>query len=106
MHTELILLIFGLTVVSLGCLAPKHWMPVLPNDKLLHFLAFGGLSLLVGQIASNKIELVSWLFALLLAGCLIEALQHWVPGRSFCWRDIAANAAGIAAGGLFESLLA
>ncbi len=34
------------------------------------------------------------------AGVVIELLQFLVPGRGFCWRDVAANAAGIAAAGL------
>jgi len=96
MHAELILLFsIGLTTVTAGCLTPKNWLPTLPNDKLLHFLAFGVLTLLAGRIADTQIELVAWLAGLLLIGGLIEALQSLVPGRNFCWRDIAANAAGI-----------
>jgi VanZ family protein len=74
---------------------PAHWLPALPNDKLLHFLAFGGLSLLAGRVAQTKSELGVWLLGLLVAGWAIEGLQSWIPGRNFCWRDIAANAAGI-----------
>jgi hypothetical protein len=97
MQDELtILFTLGLAVIALGCLAPKHWFPTLPNDKLLHFLAFGALSLLAGRIASTWIELVAWMLGLLAAGAIIEALQNLIPGRNFCWRDIAANAAGIA----------
>jgi VanZ family protein len=35
---------------------------------------------------------------LLLAGLAIEIAQHFVPGRSFCIRDTAANAAGVLTG--------
>lgn len=90
------LLVFGVIVIALGCLTPKNWFPTLPNDKLLHFLAFGSLALLAGRIAATAIELVAWLLGLLAAGALIEGLQILIPGRNFCWRDIAANAAGIA----------
>ena len=100
MHAELILLITMIAAISAGCLTPKHWLPTLPNDKMLHFLAFGSLGLLAGRIAQSKIELAEWLIGLLLVGCLIEALQHWIPGRTFCWRDIAANTAGIATASL------
>lgn len=74
---------------------PARWLPPLPNDKLLHFTAFGGLALLAERIARNPMEMAAWLFGLFVAGWLIECLQHWVPGRSFCWRDLAANTAGI-----------
>jgi VanZ family protein len=90
------LFVIGAAVIAAGCLAPKNWMPALPNDKLLHFLAFGGLALLAGRIAETRIELAAWLIGLLLIGAIIEGLQILIPGRNFCWRDIAANAAGIA----------
>jgi VanZ family protein len=95
MQVELILFILGVAVVTAGCLVPASWLPALPNDKLLHFLAYGGLGMLAGRIAYTKIELTVWLAGLLIAGLLIEGLQKWVPGRRFCWRDLAANAAGI-----------
>lgn len=100
MRVELILFILGMVSVSAGCLAPASWLPALPNDKLLHFLAFGGLGLLAGRIAGTKIELAAWLLGLLVAGWAIECLQRWIPGRNFCWRDLAANAAGIATAAL------
>ena len=97
MQTDLIFLLFlGVIAVAFGCLTPKHWFPTLPNDKLLHFLAFGALALLAGRIAAGAMELVAWLLGLLAAGTVIEALQTFIPGRNFCWRDMAANAAGIA----------
>ena len=95
-HELTILFILGVIVIAAGCLTPKHWFPALPNDKLLHFVAFGALSLLAGRIASTWEELVAWLLGLLAVGALIEGLQNLIPGRTFCWRDIAANAAGIA----------
>ncbi|AKU24024.1 VanZ family protein [Massilia sp. NR 4-1] len=89
---------FGLALagVALGCLLPAGWLPLLPHDKLLHFLAFAGLTVLAGRIAPDWAQLQYWLLGLLVAGWLIEVLQKLVPGRSFCWRDLAANAAGIA----------
>lgn len=80
-----------------GCLVPNRWLPAaMPNDKLLHFLAFGGLTLLALRLTHGPRQ-AGWAVAgLLLAGWLIECLQQLVPDRSFCWRDMAANAAGIA----------
>jgi VanZ family protein len=46
------------------------------------------------------------LAGLLLAGWLIECLQQLVPGRGFSWRDMAANAAGVAAGALCAAAFA
>jgi VanZ family protein len=105
MDSNTTLLILGFCIVMLGCLAPKHWVPALPNDKLLHFLAFGGLGMLIGRMVNGEMELIGWLLALFVGGCLIEVMQQWVPGRSFCWRDIAANSAGIAAAGIVESTI-
>ena len=48
------------------------------------------------RIAEDRTEALFWLLGLLVAGWLIECLQALVPDRRFCWRDMAANAAGIA----------
>jgi VanZ family protein len=86
----------GVAVVA-GCLVPNRWLPSsLPNDKLLHFASFAGLSLLALRIAHDRTEAALWLLGLLLGGWLIECLQALVPDRGFSWRDIGANAAGIA----------
>lgn len=95
MAWELVLILLGTVAVSVGCLVPARWLPALPNDKLLHFLAYGGLALLAGRIAQSGAELFFWLTGLFVIGWFIELLQKWVPGRSFCWRDMAANTAGI-----------
>jgi VanZ family protein len=105
MAWEWIFFLTALTGVAGGCLAPAALLPPLPNDKLLHFLAFGALTLLAARLARDAGELRYWLLGLLLAGWLIELLQNLVPGRRFCWRDLAANAAGIAAGAAGASLL-
>lgn len=95
MAWELIFFLSGAAAVSVGCLVPARWLPPLPNDKLLHFLAYGVLAVLAIRIAGNRNELAIWLFGLFFVGWAIETLQQWVPGRSFCWRDMAANTAGI-----------
>jgi len=95
MGWEWISFLAAATTVFAGCLAPAKWLPPLPNDKLLHFLAFGGLTLLAGRIAQNGQQQFAWIVGLFLAGWAIECLQILVPGRRFCWHDIAANTAGI-----------
>jgi VanZ family protein len=92
---DVILFLCVAASVIAGCLMPARWLPPLPNDKLMHFLAFGGLTSLAVQIASNKVELALWLLGLFFAGWAIEGLQNWVPDRNFCWRDLGANTAGI-----------
>lgn len=96
MGWEVALFILALAGVSVGCLLPANWLPLLPHDKWLHFFAFAGLTVLAARITPVGVSLLFTLGALLLAGWLIEVLQKLVPGRNFCWRDMAANAAGIA----------
>lgn len=106
MRWELILFGGASMLVSFGCLVPNKWLPTLPNDKLLHFSAFAGLTLLATRIASDRTSLAFWLLGLLVAGWVIECLQNCVPGRGFSWRDMAANAAGIVAAALLSHFLA
>jgi VanZ family protein len=100
MQFEIALFSAAMVAVSAGCLVPARWLPPLPNDKALHFLAFAGLSLLAARIAVDGQTFACYLAGLLVAGWLIECVQNAIPGRSFCWRDLAANAAGIGSAGL------
>lgn len=101
----LLLGLAGAAVVA-GCLVPNRWLPpAMPNDKLLHFASFGVLSLLALRIAHDRTEAAYWLLGLLVGGWVIECLQSLVPDRSFSWRDIGANAAGIAAAALCAELV-
>lgn len=91
--TELFVLLSVL--VCVGCLLPARYLPPLPNDKLLHGLAFFLLTLLAASITNGTDMLPLWLLALAAGGILLEVLQHYlVPDRHFCWRDIVANLAG------------
>ncbi|UGQ45478.1 hypothetical protein [Massilia endophytica] len=95
-------LLFGgmLLGVLLGCLLPNRWLPPLPNDKLLHALAFAALT----ALAPRGPTLAACL-GLFLLGWLIECLQALVPDRGFSWGDLAANGAGIAGAALALELL-
>jgi VanZ family protein len=92
------LLFLGISLAMLeGCLVPNSWLPRrLPNDKLMHFAGFAVLTLLAVRLAHTERQQRYAMLALLAAGLLIECLQVLVPERKFCWRDMAANAAGIA----------
>lgn len=103
MQWEMILFALAGLMVVAGSLVPNAWLPRLPNDKLLHFLAYGGLTVLAVRIAPAGPALALWLASLLLAGLVIELLQSLVPGRGFCWRDMGANAAGIAVAALLAT---
>jgi VanZ family protein len=103
MRWEMILFASTGIAVVVGCLVPNTWLPPLPNDKLLHFGAFGALTVLALRIVPDGAAPLA-LGALLLAGWLIELLQDWVPGRKFCWRDMGANTAGIAVAALLTAL--
>lgn len=96
MTLEVILFVVAAIGLCIGCLVPNRWLPPLPNDKFLHFAAFAVLTVLALRIATDGVEAAWWLFGLLVSGWVIECLQSLVPDRRFCWRDMAANGAGIA----------
>lgn len=91
--------------MCVGCLVPNAWLPPLPNDKLMHFGGFALLTALALRLADGTVASLLSLLALLVASWLIECLQTLVPGRGFCWRDMGANAAGIASVALVASFL-
>lgn len=105
MQWEVAQLIGTACLISMGCLMPAKWLPPLPNDKLLHFLAFGYLALLAGRLTSTVGGLAFALSAVFIVGVVIEIIQIAIPGRRFCWRDILANGAGILTAALCLGIL-
>lgn len=95
MMFESLLFFILLTAILVGCLAPAHWLPPIRHDKWLHFYAFLSLSITARLLTHSIHEFIFWLMGIFSIGLLIEILQHWIPGRNFCWRDMAANTAGI-----------
>jgi VanZ family protein len=106
MAWELLLFACAGTAMLAGCLVPNSWLPPLPNDKLMHFGGFALLTVLALRLAHDRAESLLWLAGLLLAGYLVECLQALVPERSFCWRDMLANAGGIASAAATAALFA
>lgn len=87
--------------VMVGCLVPADRLPAwLPNDKLLHLICYAALAVPVAAVASTWTQNAAGAVILLSAGLAIEIAQHFVPGRSFCMRDMVANAAGVLIGTL------
>ncbi|GGY54965.1 hypothetical protein GCM10007387_41750 [Pseudoduganella albidiflava] len=105
MRWELVLFLLGMIAIPLGCLLPFAWLRALPNDKLLHFTAFGSMALLGGRLVSTPLHIILVLLAVLAASWVIEVLQNLVPGRRFCWRDMAANLGGVLCAGACLALL-
>lgn len=105
MRWELMLFLLGLVAIPIGCLLPNSRLPPLPNDKLMHFVAFGGMALLAGRLANGHAQMALALGAVFVASWVIELLQNWVPGRKFCWRDLAANGAGVLCAGACLAIL-
>jgi len=102
MQWELPFFIFSMTTITAGCLVPLRWLPPLPNDKFLHFIAFGGLTLIASRLTQNIEQLLACSIGIFFIGLAIEGLQNYVPGRKFCWRDLAANTMGIVVAGLLS----
>jgi VanZ family protein len=97
------ILIAGWSALALGivagCLVPADRLPpYLPNDKLLHLVSYAVLALPVAMAASSSQQVVAGAVILLGAGLAIEFVQHFIPGRSFCTRDLLANAVGVVIG--------
>ena len=105
MPLEVVLFCAMLLAVLAGCLVPNAWLPPLPNDKLMHFAAFGGLTLLAARCVPPGPLFGLAVFGLFALGWLIEWLQDLLPDRSFSWRDLIANGAGIGAALLLLALL-
>lgn len=104
-HWEVWVFIALALAIPIGSLLPNNWLPPLPNDKLLHFSAYGLLAALGGRMAGTVSDLELWFAGLFVAGMAIEVAQNCLPDRQFCWRDIAANGAGILMAALFSPQL-
>lgn len=90
---------------NLGLLAPlSKWLHQLPyGDKIIHFIAFGGLALMVNislkcavwRVGQWSILKGSTLVLVLIT--LEEGSQYFLPSRTFSFADLFANYAGILA---------
>ncbi len=92
-----LLLVIAIVLISrLALLPSSSIVPAAVSDKVLHFLAFYLLSLLVDfAFPKASFNAVKIMF-LLGYGVAIELVQSFFPYRSCSFADIAADAAGIA----------
>jgi VanZ family protein len=72
-------------------------IPSAPSDKVNHLIAFMELTLLV-RLGWPQLKPLYFVPLLLGFGMLIEIVQATLPYRDFSLADVAADAAGIAAG--------
>lgn len=92
-----LLLVISIVLISrLALLPSSSLVPAAVSDKVLHFLAFYLLSLLV-DFAFPKTSFNAFKIMFLLGyGGAIELVQSFFPYRSCSFGDIAADAVGIA----------
>lgn len=98
----LTLIVIGILYLSL---TPTETLTV-GNDKISHFIAYSCLMWNIGliQLPSKK-KLRIGIIAALSLGCLVEVIQHFVPGRFMSFGDVIANSIGVAIGCLIALLL-
>lgn len=70
------------------------------SDKVLHFCAYLALSLLPVIGFQNRRRGIVAGLSMFLLGILIEAGQHFAPGRAVEFGDVIANGAGVSCGTL------
>jgi VanZ family protein len=105
------LLFLALWIAGLAALAPLSLLPQtvpptaidgveLSLDKLFHLIAYGGLAGLATLVFADRRRRWVALAIVLLTGLGYEIGQRFVPGRSFGWDDLTANAVGVALGAI------
>ena len=98
----------SLTIIVIGILylslTPTETLTV-GNDKISHFIAYSCLMLNIGLIQLPSIKkLRTGIIAALCLGCLVEVMQHFVPGRFMSFGDVIANTIGVGIGCLLALL--
>jgi VanZ family protein len=70
------------------------------NDKVMHFCAYLALSLLPVIGFRDRRRGIALGLSMFLLGILMEAGQHFAPGRAVELGDVLANGAGVSCGAL------
>ncbi len=100
----------GLGLLLLAALVVGSLLPVQfdrgdfrGEDKLLHLLAYGGVTAWFLQIFHRPRAMLAWAALFFALGAAVEAVQAWLPLRSADLRDLLADGLGIG-GALLLSL--
>lgn len=99
-------IIFVLSVVPVPRGVP-HEIVFMPSDKIAHVCFYAVLGALVIWNLPFEGRLLKWAAAAAAAlafGFMIELLQHFIPWRSFEWKDALADLVGGSAGAVFALL--
>jgi VanZ family protein len=102
LRVSLVIVIIGIAYLSL---TPSETI-IVGNDKISHFIAYAVLMFNAGLI-TYKIKKSFYLSIILclIYGALIEAGQHFVPGRFMSGYDMVANASGVMIGVVLTIIL-
>lgn len=98
--------ILALIAVVVGSLLPGvNFSPQNNSDKIVHFLAYFGMSFLSSIAFKRLYKKLLFALMLLIVGVLIELGQNFIPSRSASMADIAANSLGIFCGILLSYII-
>lgn len=70
---------------------PLHAPDVPSGDKIGHFVSYGLLAFLAGNLDQNRLRVWAWVS---LMGVAVECVQYFLPWRSFELLDMLANSTG------------
>lgn len=91
----------GIVVVSV---VPSTGISLWNLDKVGHFIAYGGLSVLVCLAFDGTRIRLQLLFGAVALGAALELVQQFVPGRDMSFVDGVVNAAGVLTGAVLYRL--
>ena len=94
------LLIYVLLVILVSLL-PNGGVSVGNSDKVGHFFAYGGMSVLALLSFDGKPARLAALLGAVGLGALLEWGQSFIPGRNMSLADEVANTLGVLVGALF-----
>jgi VanZ family protein len=96
--SKIIWLIWAAMVIT-GSLLPGKDLPAAPvSDKIEHFTAYFGLTVLPPLFLKTRRSVSVCPFLMVLLGICLEIAQIWIPGRTCDVMDAVANTVGAAVG--------
>jgi VanZ family protein len=103
---QIILVLWGVLIVCVivGSLLPAKSPAIVAlgtlhiSDKILHFCAYLLVALLPAFGFRNPRQATRAALSMLILGFILEALQHFSPGRAVEFGDLVANTAGVTCG--------